>query len=516
MTIEQLFSAFGLSGKYAVASAICAPLIAYLCYLLSILMYNIYWHPLSKFPGPILWAATPIPYVWYQITGRLPFIYERLHDKYGDVVRVLPHKLSFRHPNAWKDIYQNKSGHKAMPKDARSLAPGDEGVYNIITASNPSDHFRYSHKLHHALSSKALFDQEPFITTYVDLLIFRLKARCTKGPQDIVKWANLIYFDIISDLTFGESLNGLENEEYHPWLRGLFGSNMKSITFQRAMRQFPHIFKFLNLFAPKGLAEQQIKHSKFVREMVHRRMQDESGRPDFMSYILPYSEEHSLMTMPEVRATYGALMLAGSENVATTLVFTIFYLLKHPAALQKLSLEIRSRLLTLEDIDFLGVNSLKYLSAVINESMRLAPAAPTSQPRVVTNGGAIVAGYWVPGGTVVGAPPYCTNRHSGYFKDPNSFIPERWLKNTGYESDKKSAFHPFQTGPRACAGQLLALTEVRIVLARILWEFEISFRDADGGKWSDDLEIFHLWQMKPLYINLTAVERIEEKEKRSK
>jgi hypothetical protein len=41
---------------------------------------------------------------------------------------------------------------------------------------------------------------------------------------------------------------------------------------------------------------------------------------------------------------------------------------------------------------------MKYLSATINESMRLSPAAPTSQPRVVPSEGAMVAGHWVPGG----------------------------------------------------------------------------------------------------------------------
>lgn len=46
------------------------------------------------------WAASPIPYVWEHMTGKLPFTYEQLHVKHGDVVRILPNELSFRTPPA--------------------------------------------------------------------------------------------------------------------------------------------------------------------------------------------------------------------------------------------------------------------------------------------------------------------------------------------------------------------------------------------------------------------------------
>jgi cytochrome P450 len=346
-------------------------------------IYNVYFHPLRNFPGPILWAATPLPYVYYQITGRLPFIYQSLHDEHGDVVRVLPYKLSFRSPTAWKDIYQAGTGRKLLLKDAANLSPGEEGVFNIITAWNVKDHARYHRKLSPAFSQKALYEQESYIMHYVDLLITKLNIRCKESPQDMVKWLNLIFFDIIADLTFGESLHGLEKEMYHPWLDGLFGSLMKSITFARATRQFPHISKILQLFQSKDLAEQQVKHSVFVKNRVEQRVASNSTRRDFMSYILPYDQEKAQMSMAEVRATYGALMLAGSENVATTLVFTLYLLLCNPAELAKLTKEVRTTFRETADINFLAVSHMKYLGAVVNESMRIYPAAPTSQPRVV-------------------------------------------------------------------------------------------------------------------------------------
>lgn len=39
------------------------------------------------------------------------------------------------------------------------------------------------------------------------------------------------------------------------------------------------------------------------------------------------------------------------------------------------------------------------------------------------------------------------------FKDPDSFVPERWLPNTGYDSDRKEVLQPFSFGPRNCLGK---------------------------------------------------------------
>jgi cytochrome P450 len=39
------------------------------------------------------------------------------------------------------------------------------------------------------------------------------------------------------------------------------------------------------------------------------------------------------------------------------------------------------------------------------------------------------------------------------FKDPQAFVPERWLPDTGYESDRKDVLMPFMTGPRNCLGK---------------------------------------------------------------
>lgn len=330
------------------------------------------------------------------MTGRLPFTYQRIHAKYGDVVRILPIELSLCSPAAWKDIYQWHPGHQLLTKNPQAQSPNGEGVYNIVTVSNAADHVRYRRQINPAFTTKAFNDQEPSISAHVDLLMKRLHQRCDEGPQDMLRWANLLFFDIIAYLTFGESLHGLQSENYHPWLEGFFGTTMKMVTFQRAMGRLPYLSRLFRVLMPRTLVKQQTKHEDFVRDNVNSRISDISDRKDFMSHVLPFDERKAEMSMAKMRATYGTLMLAGSENMATTFIFTVYLLLKNPSALTQLVLEIRNNFTTEDAVTFRAVNSLKILSALVDESMRIKSAAPSSQQRVVPARGETIAGHWVP------------------------------------------------------------------------------------------------------------------------
>ncbi|KAH7309184.1 hypothetical protein B0I35DRAFT_515506 [Stachybotrys elegans] len=130
------------------------PLALYAAYLLSILLYNAYFHPLARFPDPFWWGATPIPYTWYQLTGRLPFVFSKLHDQHVDV-----------------DICQIRPKQKLLAKDPYAMSPNHEGVYNILTTFEPVEHAIFGAQLNPVFSARALREQEPIIMSHVDKLI---------------------------------------------------------------------------------------------------------------------------------------------------------------------------------------------------------------------------------------------------------------------------------------------------------------------------------------------------------
>ena len=67
----------------------------YLLYIFREAIYNVYFHPLSKFPGPKLYAASPIPISWHMLAGDIGFKVKDLNEKYGEVVRIAPDELAF-------------------------------------------------------------------------------------------------------------------------------------------------------------------------------------------------------------------------------------------------------------------------------------------------------------------------------------------------------------------------------------------------------------------------------------
>lgn len=93
-------------------------------YSLSHVIYNVYIHPLSIFPGPKSWAATYIPYALSLRNGNLVYRIEEIHRKHGEIVRIGPNKLSFIQGEAWADIYGKKpAGRANFQKDPMQYRP---------------------------------------------------------------------------------------------------------------------------------------------------------------------------------------------------------------------------------------------------------------------------------------------------------------------------------------------------------------------------------------------------------
>ena len=70
------------------------------------LIYNVYFHPLRSYPGPLLAKVTPLRQAFYFLRGREAFECLKLHETYGDVVRIAPNTLSFIQEDSWRTIYR--------------------------------------------------------------------------------------------------------------------------------------------------------------------------------------------------------------------------------------------------------------------------------------------------------------------------------------------------------------------------------------------------------------------------
>lgn len=470
-------------------------------YLASHVIYNLYFHPLAAFPGPLLRRMSRIPWTLAVLRGSAVFDAANLHEKYGPVVRLAPNELAFQDPRAWRDVMGG--GTSEIPKWI--------GMYGVpaflpphVQNTTNKDHHRALRKaLSPGFSDASLRAQEPMITKYIDLLIQRLRTKSLQGPVNVELWFRYVVFDIICDLACGESFRCLESDGLHPWIVAMVegGKPMGILT---ALNMYPTLAAILNPLLGY-LAKGNLRlHGEMVKPLVEKRLQI-GDRPDLMNPLIKlYGNQDS--NMDELIANATTIIGAGAETSASILTAVTSLLIDHPDKLQRLSTEIRSMFRSQDEITAEAVSRLPYLIACIDEALRLFPQTGSPSLRL-TDKKTTIIGIPVPENTVVGIWPWALYRAPALWADPNEFHPERFLEDPKYSSDAREAFKPFFTGSRDCIGQNLALIEMRLILASLIFNFDLQrTADPDTKDWvHKQKNLFIVWDKNPLPVRLIPV-----------
>ncbi|ETS78106.1 hypothetical protein PFICI_10168 [Pestalotiopsis fici W106-1] len=480
-----------------------APVLFLLYYLVQF-VYNIYFHPLSKYPGPRIPAGTSWWAAASYIRGTTPNDLLQLHNRYGPVVRTSPNELSYIQPAQWKEIYGHKaSGQPEFTKD-KKYHSGLVGPPVLLNADR--EYHGYIRKLlAHGFSERALRDQEAVMQEYVATLFRKLHEACQDGrPVEISAWYNFMTFDFIGFLSFGESFDCLTSSRIHKWIE-IFFSLAKLMAFNQAISRLPRLIQLpAKLWAiPPSVKSDVATLNQLNTEKTSHRIKYESTVPDFMDKLIDAYKDGK-MSFEQLTGNASILIGAGSETTATALSGLTYLLLKNPRVYTKLTREIRNAFASSDEITFVGVNQCKYLLACIEEVLRVYPPSPQPHQRIVPAGGALVNGEFLPAGTAVSIPIYAACMSPANWAEPESFLPERWLggEDPRFANDKRDAFQPFSYGPRNCIGRNLAYVEMKIIVARLLWHFDL--QSATDEDWLDQ-KVYMVWEKSPLWIKLVPV-----------
>ncbi|KAI1090682.1 putative toxin biosynthesis cytochrome P450 monooxygenase [Rostrohypoxylon terebratum] len=474
----------------------------------SLWIYNGFFHPLASVPGPFLYGASGLLLRWHQVSGREPFILAELHRKYGDIVRIAPNDISYINSESWNAIYGRHATLGAHLE--RKLPKGPDldfyGALGLFSADG-EDHARQRRQLAPAFSERALREQEPLIARYIDCAISRFSDNAgAKRPIDLSSWFNYITFDIIGDLMFGHDVfECVKRSRHHPLVSELL-ARFEILTYVIAIQKSaPLLFSVLSYLMPRRVAQRQRDQANSIKDMVDKRLRTVTTRPDFTTLILREGKkgEPSLLENGEIYPTSAQILLAGSETVASALSGCVFLLLQHPVAMAKLKQEIRSSFSSEEEINSCTLPCSKYLLAVINEAMRIYPPTPNFLPRCVPAEGCTILGRFIPGGSSIGFTPFAAYHDESHFKDATEFIPERWLgTDPRYANDNLSVVQHFGVGPMNCIGMNLANLELRMVLARLLWKFDLELMPGSEN-WFDQ-KAFVIWFRRPLLVKFVS------------
>ncbi|KAI4270680.1 MAG: hypothetical protein L6R38_007045 [Xanthoria sp. 2 TBL-2021] len=270
---------------------------------------------------------------------------------------------------------------------------------NLLGVRTREDHSRMRRILSRGFSAATMQRQEPLIKRYVDQLVAELTQRCNDGKTliDIEAWFSFTAFDIIGDLTFGESFGSLDGGGHHPWA-SLIVETTRFVILANCLKRINRIFlPVLLLITPKGFGKrlrenQQLTDAKIAK----RRALGANARPDYMSAMVGDDEKGGSLLEAEINSNCTALILGGAETISSALSGTTYFLATNPFAMANAVTEVRSAFLREEDITLTGTGHLKYLNAVITEALRMFPPFAGVSPRQVPVGGAMIAGEFVP------------------------------------------------------------------------------------------------------------------------
>ncbi|KAK7721711.1 hypothetical protein SLS57_005059 [Botryosphaeria dothidea] len=399
----------------------------------------------------------------------------------------------------------HQHGAAEFPKSWHFYNPVPAAAQNDIVSAPRGEHALLRRALSHGFSDKSMRLQEPLIARYIDLLVARLRERAAPDrPLNIMAWYNYTTFDVIGDLAFGEAFGCLEKSDYHPWVKAIFYLAKGGVVMQTASF-FPGLTALILKCIPESIKKSREEHYALTLAKLERRMALGKERPDLIEGLLMKKDEWNL-SMNKLEANASALIIAGSETTATLLSGVTYLLLKNPHALAKLTEEVRGAFKSEDEINISSVGHLKYMLACLDEALRLYPPTPQGLPRVVSKGGANIVGHYVPEDTTVAIHMWATYHDENNFTKPFEYHPERHLGDPRFAADKLEVFQPFHFGPRACLGRNLAYAEMRTILARVIYNFDMKLAE-DSQDWMEKQKIFLLWEKGPLNVYLTPAKR---------
>ena len=210
-------------------------------------------------------------------------------------------------------------------------------------------------------------------------------------------------------------------------------------------------------------------------EISERRANPDPQRNDILSLLMSATDETgNYLSDQELRDELLTLLFAGHETTATAMAWALYWSHYLPEVREKLLQELSDLDPNASPVD---ISKLPYLSAVCQESLRIYPVAMLTLGRKVEKPVELM-GYHLEPGTILAGCIYLLHQREDIYPDHEQFKPERFLEKqfSPYE------FIPFGAGARRCIGDALAQFEMKLVVATILSNYELTLANSTPEK----------------------------------
>lgn len=304
-----------------------------------------------------------------------------------------------------KTYGQRKGNQKFIKSDFYDGGKFASEAPSIITERDPEKHAVWRRQLGTAFSDRAMRDVEHIVVDAVDKLVDKLGQSCGDAwGVNIDPCFNMVTFDIMGHMSLGHDFSCVRKGELHPWAIFL-GASLRMMSVNDTLQKFPTLGKISCwLFAKpinRMLADRG-KHDKYTQDLVKERLKqhrDGALSSDFVSHAIAVQRQANIwVSEMQIAAIASDLVIAGTETSATGLSAIFYYLLKNLPVLAELRAKLHATFDDASEITPSALARLKYLEAVIIESLRLYPPLPIALFRLVSLGGDTVDRRFLPGG----------------------------------------------------------------------------------------------------------------------
>jgi cytochrome P450 len=263
---------------------------------------------------------------------------------------------------------------------------------------------------------------------------------------------------------------GLREGERYQQIKPLLAAmlNMTDSPLRSSLLFFNFLQKDWGDWSPWGrMLKQRKQIYDLLRAEISDRRNSELTGNDVLSLMMSARDENGQpMTEPELLDQLMTLLIAGHETTATALAWAFYWIHKLPNVQEKLLAELDS---LGDNPEPLAVSKLPYLSAVCSETLRIYPVVPVTFIRS-TNSPVKIMGHEFAENTMLAPCIYLTHHREDLYPEPKQFKPERFIERqfSPYE------YLPFGGGNRRCIGFALALLEMKLVLATVLSNYQLT------------------------------------------
>ncbi|CRG89588.1 Trichodiene oxygenase [Talaromyces islandicus] len=356
--------------------------------------------------------------------------------------------------HAYFDVYSKSPAfYNAFGTDKATFTTASNELHRVKRAA-----------LNPLFSRKRVLELEEVVQSNVTKLESRIRSALSEeGHIDLHHGFRAISVDVISDYAFNKSYQFLDEADF-------------GVSFFNMIRDFGPGFWFFQQFPALQpiafglpfwlvkilggpLKRMMMLHNSSREHIISVKKEIESGEYNrksratiFHRLLSPDAAvDYVVPTVDELKDEAYIIVAAAADTTGNALTIAAYNVVLNQEIYRTLTKELEDAFPDPNSrLDFVTLQNLPYLTAVVKEALRLSCGVPGRLPRVVPESGAEFHGYHVPAGTIVSMSSWTMHHNEELFPEPMKFNPSRWMGSSAAEKKLDHYLVSFGKGSRQC------------------------------------------------------------------